>query len=98
MVDTNRPASTGNKRARTVSSTDTRANPGTAISDAQAIKGPPPVHTAPIWPTAQSVVTSRPTVGPSAPDSEPVSGRPAKPEPSTPVTMPTSSTPNATRI
>src|ERR1700729_1197655 len=96
-VATNRPARTGNSSARTVSSTETRAKPATAISDDQAISVPPPVQTAPIWPTAQSVATSRPTAGPSAPESEPVSGRPAKPEPSMPVIMPTRSPPKEPR-
>ena len=66
------------------------------MSDDHATSVPPPVHTAPIWPIAASVAASSPTVGASAPESEPVSGKPAKPEPSIPVIMPAIRTPNAT--
>lgn len=48
MVEMNRPSSTGGSSARTMSSTCTRANPATAISDDQAMSVPPPVQTAPI--------------------------------------------------
>src|SRR5581483_4452273 len=97
IVEAASPAITGQKMTRTASSTGTRAKPVTAMSEDQAISVPPPVHTAPIWPTAHSVAGSMPSVGPSAPESAPVSGRPAKPEPSTPVIMPTISTPKATK-
>ena len=96
MVEATRPTSTGTITVRTISNTGTRAKPATAMSDDQATSVPPPVHTAPIWPIAARVAGFEPAPGASAPDSEPVSGRPAKPEPSMPVIMPTISTPNAT--
>ena len=69
-------------RAR--SSTGTRAKPATAIREDQATRVPPPDQMLPICPIAASVVGSIPTAGPSAPDSEPVSGRPLNPDPSRP--------------
>src|SRR5690349_15290639 len=87
---------TGRKHLRARLITGTRANPATAINDDQATSVPPPDQMLPICPTAASVVGSIPTTGPSAPASEPVSGRPLKPEPSRPAIRPTINTANAT--
>ena len=65
----------------------------TAISEDQATRVPPPDQMLPICPMAANVVGSIPAAGPSAPASDPVSGRPVKPEPSRPATRPTSRTP-----
>src|SRR5690242_1814498 len=95
-VATTSPTTTGTNDLRTSSITGTRANPATASSDDQAISTPPPDHTQPIWPIAASSAGSTPDVGPSVPASEPVSGSPAKPDPSSPVIMPMIRTPKPT--
>jgi hypothetical protein len=49
----------------------------------------------PIWPTAANVAGSMPVMCPKLPDSDPVSGRPEKPDPSSPAIMPITRIPNA---
>ena len=80
-VDTSRPATTGKNSCLTSSSTETRQKPVIARSEDHAMSVPPPVEIAPIWPIAARVSGSMPAAGPSAPESEPVSGSPEKPEP-----------------
>jgi len=82
------PAQTGMKQRLARSITGTRANPATAISELHATKVPPPDQMLPICPTAARVAGATVVIWPRAPDSDPVRGRPEKPEPSRPAIMP----------
>ena len=91
----NNPTITGIKLRLTRSTGLTPETPESAATPkAQAAKVPPPTKIPATWPKDAKIATFKPGAVPTAADNAPVKGKPEKPEPSNPPSIPTKAIPN----